>query len=510
MKQNKILGAAIIAALSLGGVSYTQAGTFKLTNINNNAPPADGFEVPAELFSGASEGPVPSSGDIIVEYILEKTIDKDVFVAFELLNSTWQETSYTAESLQITPTAGKTKPSSTIVERTPTKLMFSVGTGSEPLFATNTMTLKFSLQGEGVALLADAGTEVKLSVEIYAVGDPNKSPRESSKTIPIVKSQTGVDLHFSLDGLNSQIDVAEGAKLFVNSVDPKAAILGKMGLEVDTALKDLTFSTGWDWTDAFETGTLIVKPGPFSASVSHLPDPADAPKLVFIDVGSNSCVYDDGVDLPATSVSSEGESYVAQWELLVGDTAEAGVEDLNTDIANNAICVAVEEGNQTIIEPTENVPEMLLTLDFAGKDQYSKKLHHIKRNGTVCHLYNIPNPDAIDNVNIRLTNISGREGNLVQGSMRDQDDNVIFQDVDLLEGGTIAPKATKVFNITKLVELSTANGGKDTWPARAVLTITSDLTSMEVFGLLRAKTTDGSIAPLMNMSLGATGSGCGN
>jgi hypothetical protein len=180
-----------------------------------------------------------------------------------------------------------------------------------------------------------------------------------------------------------------------------------------------------------------------------------------------------------------------------------------TSISGTAkeICVLVPPDNSTVINETQDVPEALLVIEYANRTdgvQYKGRLLHIKRNGTVCTVYNVPAEGAVDIVNIRITNRSSREGTLM-GSLRDADNNYIFQNADLLNGEKLAQNGTVRLTATELKTVATANGhATGTWSGRAVLTVTSDLTNMEVFGLLR----NSAGGPLLNMSVGASGSGC--
>jgi hypothetical protein len=144
---------------------------------------------------------------------------------------------------------------------------------------------------------------------------------------------------------------------------------------------------------------------------------------------------------------------------------------------------------------------LLLSNTVASKKEANKKLAYIKRNGSVCTLYNIPNAAAVDELSIRLTNTGSKEGG-VRGTLYGLDGVPIFNGVVLVD--TLLPYTTVRLSAD---DVKTAAGGTD-WAGRAVLTLSSTISegSLEVFGLVRNKAG----GPLMNLSAGATGNGCGN
>jgi hypothetical protein len=230
---------------------------------------------------------------------------------------------------------------------------------------------------------------------------------------------------------------------------------------------------------------------PFNASLV-------SPGAVFIDLdGNGSYDEDDGTgtggDLLATKVSSNE----ATWTLSVDDA-----ETLVSKCTTNACDVMIKADGTTAIEEASTQPTSILNIQYEGGivKKATKKLAYIKRNGSVCTLYNIPNTTATDELNIRVTNTSNKDGT-VKAKMYDLNGNVVIKDQTLIE--TIKPRQTVRITAEELLALA----GGTTWPGRAVLTLSSTIPDgyMEVFGLLRNRLG----GPLLNLSAGAQGNGCG-
>ena len=133
-------------------------------------------------------------------------------------------------------------------------------------------------------------------------------------------------------------------------------------------------------------------------------------------------------------------------------------------------------------------------------DSYSRKLSQIVRDQTVCSLYLIPAPDAADKANIRITNTTSTSG-VLTGKLLDTSGKEIFSGVDLLGGDKIQPGESR--RLTPQI-LAALEGGPYRWKGKANLEISTSLSEIEVFGLVRSATG----GPLTNMSVGGTGNGC--
>ena len=242
------------------------------------------------------------------------------------------------------------------------------------------------------------------------------------------------------------------------------------------------------------SGTLTITNGIFGAS--------SADDGVFIEITGTDCTFTENDDIPATDLTPTE----ATWELT---------EDNLTDMTGAAkkICV-VASGDAAINDNTE-APEATLAVTYAsGLTTFdNNKLALIKRNGTVCTFYNVPNANAKDEGFFRFTNKSTKEGTLL-GTLRNRDGDILFQDVTLQDA--LAVKATAVVKATDLHQFaidanSAALEEGRLWSGRAILTVSSDLPDMEGFGLLRGKDLANpgfTLGPLINLSTGATGNGC--
>jgi hypothetical protein len=254
-------------------------------------------------------------------------------------------------------------------------------------------------------------------------------------------------------------------------------------------MKDYDLTTNWDFTGAngVTGGSLTINNGPFAASTKD---------RIFIEVDGSDCVK-SGTDIAATSVSGT----TASWTL----TAAQLKDNLFTKTAN--ICVTVD--GKTTINETDDAPLAKLLLNYLHHTgiSYSDSLRHIKKNGTICTLYNIPDVQTVayDKINIRIINRSTASGKLT-ASLRDEDNNPVFTDVALNGSQAINPNQTVTIDSAGLETLAKQKGHSGKW-GRGVLTIGSDLIKMEVFGLLRNTNPSGN-APLLNMSIGASGNGC--
>jgi hypothetical protein len=491
MKQNKILSAAILAALA-GGSGISQAGTFVMT-----APVTTTPSVAMELFDEGDNNELPASGDFVTKYTVSQNINTDFYVTYTLSTGQWQADAN--DTLQLSSSNLTTSNATTtvsIVQLENQSVKYLVQAGANALNLNDVLDFKFKI--EGLEELANGGTQVRLDTTLGVAAAPDTLV-DTAGTVNLLQSTAGASVTFDAGTTTTEIDVAEGATKFANGVSDTAASLGTVMIKESSPQPvRLDLSTGWTFTDTSAGatgGTLKIEPGPFAASLTHDPNASEPVNLVFIDVAGSKCVFETG-DIPADEVTEES----ASWDF---DSTEL------TSISGTAkeICVLVPPDNSTVINETQDVPEALLVIEYANRTdgvQYKGRLLHIKRNGTVCTVYNVPAEGAVDIVNIRITNRSSREGTLM-GSLRDADNNYIFQNADLLNGEKLAQNGTVRLTATELKTVATANGhATGTWSGRAVGTVTSDLTNMEVFGLLR----NSAGGPLLNMSVGASGSGC--
>ena len=266
----------------------------------------------------------------------------------------------------------------------------------------------------------------------------------------------------------------------------------------------------WDFNGAngVKDGTLTINNGPFAASVTHKPTADDkSVNLVFIDIDDDCDAT--GNNIPAKTV----DTTTATWELT-----EANLKDIFSDTTkvSRKICVAVPDKNTTAINVPDTKPTASLTINYEIHKglKFGTDLRYIKRNGVVCTLYNVPDNDRADKPSIRITNRSSNpDGSVLIGTLRAtfNEDGVnvvknVFKNVTLFGGTKIKPNQTFRLSGKDLADIAEQNPGfgSRTW-GRGILTISSDLLNMEVFGLVRQKG-----GTLMNLSKAASGQACGS
>jgi hypothetical protein len=484
MTHNKILSAAIVAALSMGGGAAQAAGTFALSQPVTTAP-----NVAYELFP-TNPSALPDGTPFQVTYTLglESNITKAFYINYTLTGGKWQ-TDPSSTSIELQDSAGTARAAPTVsftaVSETTAQFLV-LADGGVQVNKDDKLVLKgFQVKETG---LATAGEKVDLGITLEDT--TSGAEVDAAKTLTLVQSGVGTSVSFGTgDDTQVEIDVGQGgAKFTGGKYGTDAASLGTINIQYpNTRLKDYDLTLDWDFTDTngVTGGTLDISNGPFKASKSA--------NKVFIDMDGSNCTFTTG-DLAGT-VSSDT---TAAWDLT---------KDQLTGLLGQGakkICVTVASNNTTAINQTDEPPEAMLELKYAHNTtglSYDGKLHHIEKNGIICSLYNVTDATKLDNSNIRVINRSTQDGTLT-GSLRDQDNNAVFTNVNL---GTIKPNQTKTWNSTAIAKIATDNGHSGEW-GRGVLTIGSDLIKMEVFLLVRNTDPAGSKA-LLNQSQGAS-AGC--
>jgi hypothetical protein len=384
-----------------------------------------------------------------------------------------------------------------------TQVTFLVQAAGSESVDDKTLLLRYTLKG--LTALSTPGARVDMTVSIYDPSgniqtDNSESTHAPTKTVVQSKRGAALSVEAATGGI-TQVDVTTGSLNFTgDTVTPTIASLGTLNItkELGARKKD-----GTDWTFASDPPTpasaiLTVTDGNFFASTA-------SPGRVFLDVDSNGS-FDDLIDIAAT-VDADG--LTATWDLTV--------DELQL-LVGKSTPILIEADGSSEINDAKDAPQATFSVDYGGgiKDTISGKLRQIKRNGTVCTLYNIPNPSAIDTGNIRVTNTSGKTAK-IRGSLRDLNGRTIFNNQVLVE--SVAPNETVRLTQIELDGIakdpdwltfwqadttSNPTGGESGWQGRAVLTISGDVSSMEVYGLVRSAAG----GPLTNMSVGGTGSGC--
>lgn len=212
----------------------------------------------------------------------------------------------------------------------------------------------------------------------------------------------------------------------------------------------------------------------------------------------------------AASMAGNGAVVVGANTVVATDentaTVLLGDSELTTIIAADEVGISIVADGDTAINIPEDPPVASLTIDysdatFATTVIEGVELLRIKADGTQCTVYNVPASSAADTTSIRITNTSSVPGT-VNATLYALNGTELFASQPLNNGDPI--KSDQTYVVTPAM-LETLNG-KSGWTGRAVLVLSSTLSSIEVLALLRESNIDA--APLTNLSVGATGKGC--
>jgi hypothetical protein len=535
MRQNKVLSLAIASALSMGAGSIASAGELAISYGTGSLVKDGAPTFASEYFFGGDKTVLDGSAGAGTADALSGTTnnydDRYIYARYQFEFSLGEEDFLAKFALNNSAALGGTdgvglgtgstldfvsKPSGTHAAATISGAFGAGGNEGDTQVTflvqpDNTSSLSkgdellFRFQLSDLEALKSPGEEIKLTVGIYNLGGQSLLDG-AAVTETVAKSMKGCDIDLDTDSSSTvEIDVETGSINFIGSPKtPTSVALATLSIgSASGAIK----ADATDWacmTDDQKpnSATLTVVDGNFGASLTD-------PGKVFLDLDDDGIFDEDATpaDIAATSLEAD----IATWELS---------SDQLVDIAGSAsdAKIMIIADGTTEINDFSDPPQATFVIDYGSgnTDPYSKKLRHIKRNGTVCTLYNVPNPNATDEGNIRVTNTSGKEGKLL-GTLRALDGTNIFTNKVLLEtigvNETVRLTPAELDAIEKdggwLIdwEADTARnptGSESGWPGRAVLTISSNLSSMEVFGLVRNKAG----GPLTNMSVGGSGNGC--
>jgi hypothetical protein len=550
MRENKLLAMAIASALSIGSTATVQASTLLLIDptgdgnrtplqvlddvLINDGDPAPPPTYAAELFSPTGTGTAipertnaPYSSDDVssneghryrVVYDIDDNLGRIPFnfeITFTLDggNVTWGnfvdagllgasgdvnlrlQGDATNEASDQLPEISKVSGGEDI-DNTVT---FLVQAEQNPIH-TGSVHFEFMFDIDDANILNNAGSFINLTASTD-IGD-------SPSSVKIATSDNGVSVNISPSGANDRkqtkeaaIDVTKAATMFTSETKPSSlgVLLGSLAIQknTDATVVGTDATSGYDFDGEEATFTII--DGPLCASAA---DP-EVDNLVFLDMNNND-TFEEDTDIPATRVQGNH----AEWDLTGDD-----LQDLYDKTSpSEADIIALVDG-ETMICEQEVAPTATLQIVYrTGKSIFSGSLFHIKRNGTVCTLYNIPSPPAFDNgvppkdnLHIRITNRSIQDATLI-ATLRTMGGEELCRDFEL---GTVKPNETLHLTQDELVAKANEKVGCEdvaTWENRAVLTIGSDAPdgSLQIFGMLRNKMG----GPLTNLSLGATGNGC--
>lgn len=538
MHNNRILGVAIAAALSLqvgvaqavgfdnvnaehknvvasditaGGNVLTAAGVpgpaFDGITTEAVVPvPADGGIVYAtELFGGSGPPKLPANNMAAALYTLSlgvgTPVNESLKVIFTLTGGVWAS----EPKLAVSDANGN-------FDTLPTKIEAGlVGEGTVTFLVTASASqvltdgdqLMFVYQFKDTAL-ANAGNEVKLEARIEYLSGGTVNPR---KSITVATSKQAVTAELTAqEDTTTKISVANSSRTFTNNgaaqITDKIAELGF--IKVTNVANTTMTSDGQTPFAAGGAGDGNVKTG-------------DA------GTGEGSTLKITGGQFAASK--AEGAVYLCDWTdkatcpNIVGLTATVSDDSTATFALDNAklqaltaagkAAIRMEVNGTTSINAINADPAAVLTIDFddgnADTDDYvtdistgSVNILGISQDGTVCVVYNVPASTVTrETINIRVTNDSNTSGKLT-GTLYDD------TGAELGSGTLIDPLAAGQTEVFRATHLET-KFGIGPWTGRAMLEIISTLPSVEVMALMRNQT---DTALLTNLSVGATGNSC--
>lgn len=511
MRYNKSLGIAIATILSGGIGLAAHAGQFTFA-IGDDTVQTESQSVASEGVdkNGGSPSPLPNTanggaGDVTTWFEFQRSanIIFNIYIDYTLTGATFNAdlvapeftSNFNTTTAAITLIKGGKADDNTVryllqASKSNIKTNNEVGDATAALREEDRLVLSFSVKD--VEGLANNSGAIKLKAE-WGAADVTFVPSDSA-SVTLFESKPGVTVIIADIDSPAKVDVTKGNKKFVGGVggSETAIILGTVAIASDS-----TYSLV---DGAVDGGTFVVVGGPFSASTGE--------NQVFLDINGSDCVFTEESDVAATVDGDE-----ATFELE--DTHIIAMDDSTTNV-----CVVVADDNETDINDTKDKASGSLTIDYPDKSEtYVGRLSRTKRNGTSCSLYNVPHKQASDRGWYRFFNKTNVDST-VWGSVRDRDGTRHLIDQEL---GIAKANGTLVVNSDQLHDYAIAQTGaaaENPWAGRAVLTINSNSTKMEAYGMLRAKNTSNvlvpagvttpsaNIGPLINLSAGATGNGC--
>ncbi len=521
MTHNKILAAAVVAALSIGG-GMAQAATFTAiaptTAINDDGVIARGnidAGIAYELFDPTAKTPPegfatlpkaatctgvdtaaaldPADAEVCfaVAYKFGQTtltIIKDFTVKFTLKNAQFidnklpQLVVYTAaggeHDVQISSSGSLPDPITSFSQ--------TVSAGDTEILAdadANYLLLK-EFQIEVVEKdYAVSGQQAELTIEITSA----QAGINDSQTIILAKTVAGYsDSEISPNPATeiSEIDIKAMATAFTpGSVDNTGlAYLGSLKYNKSATPTGMVMDSTTTWVDNL---------GSKSARITNLPSLPEG-ATVFIDNDSKECKSAD-TDIQKATLSLDDAEAV--WDPFV----------LNNP---THFCIKLPDSNTSVIDENDDSAKLFFNARHDNLNvSVTGNLGHIKRNGAFCSVYVVTNVKMNDESNLRITNMSNQEG-IVIGTLRNMQNEVVFSGVEMT---TISAQATVRLSSEDIENFADANGMAN-WTNRGVLSMASTIPAgkMEVFLLLRRNgiSAAGSGYPLLNMSGGASGNAC--
>lgn len=446
----------------------------------------------AEQFG--DEGPKELDFPFQVRYQAGRNLPQNVYVIFALSggNVTWGQNLSDANLTVQKADGTKIKINITLVNKGTASSNSVAYFLKEALADDDALDFSFKL-GNVQQTLQFPGRDVAITAVVRAAQTGQQVAPTLSTVLATAVETVGVDFGVA-DNKPAFIDSESDLKTFVESgrISDTQVSYGHLrltetaeGLSAattcpSTANNSTCQSRLWSAKENLATGQLSIKKGNFSASGKS---------------ADNNVYLDTARQISATEIRNSAE---AEWMLEAAD-----LQSLFT--AKGDIVLTVNGEDE--INRNRLPPQGMFTATFSSGQSIirSATLRHLKVNGTVCTLYNIPPSNALDIVNIRVTNQSPTVDGFVKGKLRDMDNKVIFDWKTLIEQGNLKPHQTVRLQMEDL----TADGSS--WTGRAVLTLSSNVPypELQIYGLLRAREATGfPETPLMNMSRGASGQPC--
>ncbi len=532
MFHKKTLGAAIAVALSFG-VSAVQAADFqkyvpKALFVDATTPLSSVHQINKPLnYAYEQFGDSVKSGILSFPYRVRYTLTKsipntfDFYITFTLSGDVTWGGNLSSQNLRIQDATGMdyavgTVPDVSIVNKgstTDNTVSFLINSSKSIMEPTHFLNFEFLVSNANNVLKTPGGQitlTANLTIAQTAKDFITGTPADQQLTTVLGTSAEGTDIEFRGpdDGNPAYISVVSDGKTFEGpgKINDTQVAYGAVGLKnkpgllmsaatcvphsylVGGGAGVLPCGAGqWDATGLMLEGQVLIEDGNFSASGKA------SDGNVYIDT-TTKIVADE-----FTNVTS------AEWILDVAELDAILVMGNTNKGARNLVLTV--KGDTEIVENRQVQPKGTLVIKFDGGNSVTRSafLRHLKKNGTVCTLYNIPPSDALDIINIRITNDSPGVDGFVKGKLRDMDNKVIFTGKTLIEQGGLKPHQTVRLQMEDLK----ADGAS--WEGRAVLVLESNIPHplMQVYGLLRAREATGfPETPLMNMSTGATGNSC--
>jgi len=531
MHTNRILTAAVAAALFSPTISYAAGSFVNVDSAPGNTPDSnpilatgnkphsdfdlstdlvvvtgddtEGIKYASELFGSGSPEELPTGDYAAVLYTIDAT---EVNLTFDLTFTLSDGAKFSGNPLLGIADSGASWDSEMGEPREggngDSEAVFEIKASEvgKSLIGGDQFLLLYKIQDADV--LAD-GESIDMTAHLQE--RYNGALINPERTVQIATAESAlssVDLRGE-DGGTIYISVADDSKLFTtkdSAGSDEGAYIGtqtaKIGLLKITEASDVmssdgitAFKLGGTPTElATEGSKLEITGGQFAAS---LETPG---KLELVNTETNSVIA-------TATVSDENTATFELTDTILNEIADPDDQEI-------AIYLTVD--TETAINTVENPPVANLLIDFTGDNlldiqKDAVELRQIKKDGTVCVIYNVPHKEAVDEGNIRITNDSSIDG-IITAKMYALDGSAIgpAEGIILNDGAVLGAGTTYYINSAGL-DAAGFTWDKEAKGGRAIMELTSTLPKLEVLLLLR-NSAPGS--PLTNLSYGASGSGC--